>query len=322
MKPVYLLPTAYLLDALVGDPEWFPHPVRIIGYCIDGGERFLRRPDDTQRSEFVKGALLTAVIVASSYYATRTAIRFAYARARVVGYAAELVLGWTCIAARNLHQEAQAVSDALEHGELPQARLRLSRIVGRDTAALDAHEISRALIETLAESASDGILAPLLYIAVGGVPLAMAYKAINTLDSMIGHHDDRYLYFGKVAARIDDAANLVPSRTTALCTIGAAALAPCGNLRNSWNTWRSDGGKHKSPNAGQPEAAMAGALGVRLGGDNYYDGQLTGAQHIGKSFPQPTPAKARQAIQLTSSIAIIGLGASLLVGLVLRRQQA
>jgi len=194
------------------------------------------------------------------------------------------------------------VIHALRQDDLALARHRLSRIVGRDTAHLDAEEISRAVIETLAESASDGIVAPMFYIALGGIPLAMAYKAINTLDSMIGHADTRYFYFGKAAARLDDVANYLPSRVTAL-----AIIATSSHPHSSWRIWHRDGSKHKSPNAGQPEAAVAGALHVTLGGSNTYAGELIRSPGMGEEFPAATPAKAAQAIRLVAKASLLCL---------------
>jgi len=222
------------------------------------------------------------------------------------------MLAWTCLAARNLEQEATSVTDALESGDILLARARLARIVGRDTEKLDTHEISRAVIETVAESASDGIIAPLFYMALGGVPLAMAYNAINTLDSMIGHADGRYLYFGRVAARLDDFANYLPSRITALALVMASCLSPCADAEAAWRTWHRDGAKHKSPNAGQPESAMAGALQVALGGDNTYSGELIRAERMGDEFPAPTLPKAIEAIRLVSAASLLGLAAGVM----------
>lgn len=322
MKRTHLLPAAYMLDYLAGDPEWFPHPVRLIGSAIVNCERFLRKPGDGPVQEFLAGTALTASVVASSYYVTRTVVGLAHRHSRMLGCSTEIFFAWTCLAARNLKQEAQAVSDALESDDLPSARKRLSRIVGRDTDTLDPSEISRALIETLAESASDGIVAPIFYLAAGGVPLAMAYKAVNTLDSMIGHRDQRYLYFGKAAARLDDAANYLPSRVTALATVGGSLLSHYADALTAWHVWLRDGRRHKSPNAGQPEAAMSGALAVRLGGDNRYDGKLITSPHIGEEFPRATPPKARQAIRLTTSIALIGLAAGVLLAAISQRSRA
>jgi adenosylcobinamide-phosphate synthase len=310
---------AYLLDLVAGDPEWFPHPVRLMGLGITHGERFLRSHEDDAAQEVLAGAVLTAGMIASSYCATRAIVRLAYRQSRLLGCGTEIFLAWTCLAARNLRQEAQAVLDVLDRQDIPGARKRLARIVGRDTEVLDACEISRALIETLAESASDGVVAPILYLAVGGAPLAMAYKAVNTLDSMIGHRDQRYLYFGKIGARLDDIVNYVPSRVTALSTVVASAFCRYTNATNAWNTWLRDGSKHKSPNAGQPEAAMSGALGVRLGGENRYAGELISSPYMGEEFPHATTIKAQQAIRLTTGVALIGLAIGSVVAAISRR---
>jgi adenosylcobinamide-phosphate synthase len=318
-----LLAAAYLVDHLAGDPEWFPHPVRLIGSAISRGETQLRRPGQSRTFELMAGAGLTFAIVGSTYWITDNLIRSTRRRSRISGNTIELLLAWTCLAARNLELEATAVTGALEAGDLPLARTRLSRIVGRDTENLDSQDISRAVIETVAESASDGVIAPLFYMALGGVPLAMAYKAINTLDSMIGHADSNYFYFGKVAARLDDAANYLPSRLSALAIVAAAALQEQSDPQAAWATWQRDGSKHKSPNAGQPESSMAGALHVALGGDNTYAGEIIPAQHIGAEFDAPTPGKATQAIRLVSAASLIGLGLGIVMAcLVQARKQS
>jgi adenosylcobinamide-phosphate synthase len=253
--------------------------------------------------EFCSGAALTLTIVGATYAFTRWAIRLARRRSTAIGNVVELVLGWTCLAAANLQHEATGVVHALAADNLPLARRRIARIVGRDTDALDTHDISRALIETLAESASDGIIAPVFYMSLGGVPLAMAYKAVNTLDSMIGHADQRYFYFGKFAARLDDAANLIPARLTA----AAIACASGSGAASAVDTWLRDGSKHKSPNAGQPEAAMAGALRVQLGGENTYAGERILGQRLGAGFPAPSISDARRAVRIVSLVALMGV---------------
>jgi adenosylcobinamide-phosphate synthase len=188
-----------------------------------------------------------------------------------VGFTTDVLLAWTALATGSLLTEARSVLAALDTDDLARARQRLARIVGRDTAALSEQDMARGLIETLAESTCDGIVAPLVYLAVGGVPAALAYKAINTLDSMIGHREPPYTYFGRCAARLDDVANFIPARLAALAIVLAAAVT--GNQpRGALRVWRHDHGHHASPNAGHPEAAMAGALGVTLGGVNVYDG--------------------------------------------------
>ena len=306
------LAAAYLFDWIAGDPEWFPHPVRLIGKGIEKGERILRRPGQTPSTELAAGGVLAFGVVVAVYLATAKAISWTNKRNERLGFTAEMLLSWTCLASRNLHDEASAVVGALEKNDHILARHQLARIVGRDTQTLSEQEISRAVIETVAESSSDGVVAPLFYMAIGGVPLAMAYKAINTLDSMIGHADDRYFYFGKIAARLDDLANFLPSRLTAL-GITAAAVIEDASPKAAWEIWWRDGMKHKSPNAGQPESALAGALHVRLGGENYYAGEPMQAPMLGEGFPPPDVFKARQAIRLVAVVSVVGVVAALLL---------
>jgi adenosylcobinamide-phosphate synthase len=294
------LAAAYLLDWLAGDPEWFPHPVRLIGSGVTHGESLLRRPDQSPREELVAGAALTITVVGLSYVGTAKAIAW-------VGMPAEILLGWTCLATRNLVDESLAVLRALRQGDLPGARLRLSRIVGRDTDALSETEIHRAVIETLAESACDGIVAPLFYLCLGGVPLAMAYKAVNTLDSMIGHADERYFYFGKAAARLDDLANYLPARLTAF------AIAVAAGRTSALRIWRRDGAKHKSPNAGQPESAMAGALQVRLGGENSYAGERLSSPLLGAEFGPAELHHVVKALRLVVTVSLLGFSAAIVM---------
>jgi adenosylcobinamide-phosphate synthase len=289
---------ACLLDWIAGDPEWLPHPVRLIGRSTQAAEKLLRRPGQTSREELVAGAALTVAVVSLSYFGTRKAVR----------WGAGILLAWTCLATRNLIDESLTVIRALEKPDLPHARKRLARIVGRDTRNLSETEVHRALIETLAESACDGIVAPLFYMAAGGVPLAMAYKAVNTLDSMIGHADQRYLYFGKAAARLDDAANYFPSRLTALAIVAVAGV----ESKSALKTWRRDGNKHKSPNAGQPESAMAGALRVRLGGLNTYGGEPLEAPLLGVEFEPPKLRHAKRALRLVTAVSLLVAAAAVL----------
>jgi adenosylcobinamide-phosphate synthase len=291
---------ACLLDWIAGDPEWFPHPVRWMGRSTQLAESLLRRPGQSANDELVAGAALTVGLVGASYLGTAKTIEIAYRIGTVTGMATEILLGWTCVASRNLVDESLAVIRALQQEDLVLARQRLSRIVGRDTQSLDKTEIHRAVIETLAESACDGIVAPLSYMAIGGVPMAMAYKAVNTLDSMIGHADQRYFYFGKVAARLDDVANYLPSRLTALALATTAGTSATSALR----IWWRDGGKHKSPNAGQPESAMAGALQVRLGGENTYAGERIATPLLGAEFERPMLHHATRALRLVAAVSL------------------
>lgn len=322
MNRYSLIPAAWFLDQLAGDPEWLPHPVRLIGWATARGEAALRRPNQSALSELVSGAALSLAVVATTYYATRQLIRAANRLSPAMGDAVEVLLAWNCLAARNLEQEASSVVRAIDSGDLPGARHRLARIVGRDTQHLDTQEICRALIETLAESASDGIVAPLFYMALGGVPLAMAYKAVNTLDSMIGHADERYFYFGKVAARLDDAANYMPARLTASAIVAASLFQEDCDQVAARHTWRRDGDKHKSPNAGQPESAMAGALHVRLGGDNTYGGEVVEAAHIGHEFSPPSQPRVKSALRLVSIVTLLGVACGVAISACARSREA
>jgi adenosylcobinamide-phosphate synthase len=294
------LTVAYLLDLALGDPEWFPHPVRWFGFLIKLGERWLRPFTRGPASEIAAGALLTGSVVS---------IGWAMGRPKNIVW--QVLLAWNALATRSLLSEAHAVIHALEANNLDLARRRLARIVGRDTAHLDGAEISRAVIETLAESACDGIVAPLFWLAAGGVPCAMSYKAINTLDSMIGHREHPYLYFGRAAARLDDAANFIPARLTALGIVAAAKLLGL-DARGAHRIWLRDGNRHASPNAGQSEAAMAGALGVRLGGGSAYDGHLHNAPLLNAEGSAPSVRHAKAALSVVAIVSGLAFGAALL----------
>jgi adenosylcobinamide-phosphate synthase len=302
-----MIAAACLFDWIAGDPEWFPHPVRLMGHCIQLAERLLRQPGQSAEEELIAGAILTAGVVGISYLGTSKAI--AWAHRQGWGTSMEILLAWTCLASRNLVDESLAVLRALDQPAL--ARQRLARIVGRDTQALSDTEVHRALIETLAEGACDGIVAPLTYIAIGGVPLAMAYKAVNTLDSMIGHADQRYFYFGKAAARLDDAANYIPSRLTASAIVMAAGM----ESQSALHIWWRDGRKHKSPNAGQPESAMAGALRARLGGENTYAGERISTPLLGAEFEQPQLHHAKRALRIVIAVSLLSAAAAIMVRL-------
>jgi adenosylcobinamide-phosphate synthase len=267
-----LFTLAYALDWLIGDPEWAPHPVRWMGWLIQIGENFMRRFVRGPRAEFIGGLSLSLLVVGVFGLGGWLMLEWLGGWNKTAAFVVALYLAVTTLATRSLLDEARAVRRLLLKSDLYAARRQVARIVGRDTQELDEPEVTRAVIETLAESASDGVVAPMFYLAIGGAPAALAYKVVNTLDSMIGHHDKRYEYFGKFAARLDDAANFIPARLTALLFVLAAWMMRL-NWRGAWRVLLRDGAKHKSPNAGRPEAAMAGALDVCLGGTNYYDGE-------------------------------------------------
>lgn len=304
---------SYALDWLIGDPQWLPHPVRVIGATIGAAEHAARTIGSGKDFELAAGSVIAISIPVASHAITRTIVRHACGRHRFVGLIVEVWLASSCLATRDLLNEAMHVLSALDEGHIDRARLCLARIVGRDTDGLDESEICRAVIETLAESLCDGVTAPLFYLALGGAPLAMAYKAVNTLDSMIGHRDQQYLYFGRTAARLDDAANWLPARVAAflICAAAMTDAGACSSLQ-AHETWRRDGSLHASPNAGQVESAMAGALGVCLGGENTYDGERISSPYLGNEFARPDRAVARRAVKIVATASLLGFGLALL----------
>lgn len=299
---VTLLALAYTTDLAIGDPRWMPHPVRGMGFLIAWGERLLRAIVPGER---LAGALLVIAVVGASASASWWLISTCTAVSSWAGFAASAVLLFTCLSTRDLARESRQVLQALEANDLPLARRRVARIVGRDTDRLDPPEIVRATLETIAESALDGILSPLFFFAIGGVAGAVAYKAINTLDSMTGHRSARYIRFGWAAARLDTLANWLPARWSPV--VFAAASRMCGaRARESWRiAWR-DGAMGTVPNAGLPEGALAGALGVRLGGVNWYQGRAATMPFLGDAHRPLEPERIREAIRLMYAASGVG----------------
>lgn len=293
-RAVTLVITSLLLDWLLGDPRWLPHPVVAIGRLVAALERVLRRFVANERSAGVLLLVLTVGVSVAAAWGLVLGAGFLHPAA---GFAVEAFLGWTCLAARSLHDESGRVAEALARGDLPAARHALSLIVGRDTEALPEPEIWRGAVETVAENTSDGVIAPLFWLMVGGAPLAIAYKAVNTLDSMVGYKNERYLRFGWASASFDDLVNLVPARLTGvLMALAAPILGLSG--RNAWRIMLRDGRNHSSPNSGIPEAAAAGALGVQLGGTNRYFGKPVAKPTIGDPLKPLDAAAWRGAVRL------------------------
>jgi adenosylcobinamide-phosphate synthase len=285
---------AVLLDLLLGDPRWLPHPVVLIGKLITVLEKGLRR---RIRNERLAGVLLLIVTVGTTFGVALAVVKGAYAVNPYLGFTAAAVLAYTALAARSLHRESRLVADALARGDMVEARRYLSYIVGRDTAALDEPEVWRATVETVAENTSDGVIAPLFFLLLGGPALALAYKAVNTLDSMVGYKNERYLRVGWASARCDDLANWLPARLTGLLMVLVAPLIGLSGLQ-AWRIIRRDGRNHSSPNSGVPEAAAAGALGVQLGGTNYYFGQPVAKPTIGDALQPLSPEAYRGVVRL------------------------
>jgi adenosylcobinamide-phosphate synthase len=275
-----ILVTALLLDLALGDPRWLPHPVVLIGRLITCLDTTLNRITSHKHSA---GVLLLLITSGSAGTAAWLLIRGGYLLHPLAGFLVSAGISYTCLAARSLHRESALVADALAAGNIHEARRRLSFIVGRDTAELDEGDIWRALIETVAENTSDGIIAPLFWLALTGPVGAMVYKAVSTLDSMVGYRDERYLQFGWASARMDDLLNFIPARLTALLMILAAPLAGL-SPKGALSAVLRDRLKHPSPNSGHPEAAAAGALGVRLGGPASYKGVPSWKEYIGTAL--------------------------------------
>lgn len=268
---------ALLLDLMIGDPRWLPHPVVAIGQLIHLLDQKLRH---RRLNERLAGVLLLLLVVTCSAGTTWLLLQALTALLPLAGWVGAVLVSSTCLAARSLHKESAHVASALLAGDLPTARRYLGLIVGRDTDQLEEAEIWRAMVETVAENTSDGIIAPLFWLTIGGPVAAMVYKAVSTLDSMVGYRNRRYLDLGWASARTDDLLNYIPARLSALLLVMAAPLAGCSVTGAARITLR-DRLKHPSPNSGHPEAAAAGALGVRLGGAASYSGISSWKEHIG-----------------------------------------
>ncbi len=307
--PLWLGPAAVALDWAIGDPRWLPHPVVGMGRVIAAWERRFWSP--APAAAWLSGLALTAGLVAGSAAA---ADRLLALLPPPIATAAALLLGAQTLAVRGLAAEATAVLGQLDVGDLEGARRQVARIVGRDVDRLDAQGVLRATAETVAESASDGVVAPLAYLVMGGVPAALAYKAVSTLDSMIGHHGGRYEWFGKVAARLDDLANWLPARLTVLAL---AAASPAVGLhgRAALVCALRQGRRHPSPNAGYSEAAAAGALGTRLGGPSTYAGEVVDKPWLEGGTGSLTTDGVRRLLhavviaELVALVALVGLAA-------------
>ncbi len=298
---LWVLPAAFVLDLLLGDPVNMPHPVRLMGRGITFGEEWLRKKPF---SESTAGVLLATVFVFGTWLVCVAATETAHAVHPVLAQGVHVVLIYYALSAKSLKVEADKVLSALQGGGLGEAKKQVATIVGRDVAAMDEQGVLRATVETVAENLVDGFLAPLFFATLGGGPLAMAYKMVNTMDSMIGHKNSRYARFGRFAARLDDVLNFVPARLSTMVISFAAVLTKHPPLRTFFTALR-DGRKHPSPNAGIPEAAFAGALGIKLGGPNIYGGHLVEKPYIGKETRPVEREDIRKASRLMLISAIL-----------------
>ncbi len=311
----------FLLDMIFGDPNFFLHPVRLIGGLVSITEKALRRIFPKNKTgETVGGALMVIIVTAVSGAVPFVILFLLYRRNIIAGAAAESVICYFMIAARALGREGNKIYYSLLRRDIDKAREQVSMIVGRDTDSLDDVGITKAAVETIAENICDGIVAPLIYMALGGAVLGCMYKAVNTMDSMVGYKNERYLYFGKAAAKLDDIANYIPSRIAARVMIFASRLLGF-DAGNASYIHRRDSRKHASPNSAQTESVMAGALRIRLAGDAYYFGELYKKPFIGDSIKDVKYDNIKQAsriMYLTSVIcAAVLVAAKIAVGCVI-----
>lgn len=303
----------FLLDLLLADPEWMPHPVVLMGKAITVLEpRLRRRFADTPQGQLLAGQVLAAILPLGTLLISGAVCLGAAALHPVLGFAVQTFWCWQALAVRGLAKESRNVYQKLTTDTLPGARQAVARIVGRDTQALSAEGVTKAAVETVAENFSDGVMAPLLYMLIGGAPLALCYKAVNTMDSMVGYKNDRYLYFGRAAAHLDDGAGYLPARLAALFWIAAAGLTG-QNAGQAFAVWRRDRRNHASPNSAQTESACAGALGVQLAGPAYYFGQLYEKPTIGDPTRPIEPRDILRANRMLYTASVLALAVGLAV---------
>jgi adenosylcobinamide-phosphate synthase len=309
----HILPIALALDLIIGDPEHLFHPVRWMGKAILHAEPFFRK---IISNAFISGFIFASLLILATWtlaYAFLAILNIATPMAKHIG---SIVLCYYCLSAGSLKKAGMDIYTLLKQKKVDAARNKVAFIVGRDTSALSESGIARATVETVAENLVDGVISPLFYAAIGGAPLAMAYKMVNTLDSMIGYKNNRYKDFGKAAARIDDAANFIPARLSVFI-ISFAAYLLCNKGYSAFKTAVNEGSNHLSPNSGYPEAAFAGALGVKLGGSNIYHGQIVNKPYIGNMFGCDHTIHIKQACDLMICSSLLGLAFALVIDILL-----
>lgn len=303
---------AYGADLIFGDPPKFPHPVKLIGRAIHFLENRLTPWKLSPAKQRFFGVILVLVIVGGTGALIWIILLFSQWFHPILSSFLSIFFAYTTLSTRSLYDEAKKVLISLQQGNLVRARQEIGFLVSRETNHLEEREICRALIETVSENTSDGIVAPLFYLVIGGPIAAMAYKAINTLDSMVGYKNDRYRYFGWASARVDDLANLIPARLTAFLFILSSLLIK-EDWKNAWKVVWRDGSKNISPNSGYPEAAIAGALGIQLGGENIYFGKSEKKPLIGIPKSTVTLIEAKKSLHLMVSTSLIAGILSILI---------
>ncbi len=298
-----VLPAAFALDLCLGDPRFLPHPVRWMGKSIEKFEAPFRK---LTLPPAISGAIFTATLVFGIWGLTALLLFVAQTVHPMVKTGMEIIFIYYCLSARSLQDAAMEVSRCLQQERLADAKTKVALIVGRDVDDYQADGVARAAVETVAENLVDGVISPLFFAAIGGAPLAMAYKMVNTLDSMIGYKNETYMHFGKTAARLDDILNYVPARLS-IPIIALAAQFLAGKGARAFKTAVREGANHSSPNAGLPEAAFAGALAVKLNGPNFYNGRLVEKPYIGIQFGKAQIAHIKRSCDIMMLSSIIWL---------------
>lgn len=306
----YIIFFAFIMDFILGDPLWLPHPVVFMGKAIEKAEPFFRK---IIKNQFISGFWFALSLIFLTWFVTFLVLKLCFLINPFFAHIIEIILLFFCLSAKTLEKAAWNVADSLKNSGLSKARKKLAMIVGRDVNSLDKTGVIRAVIETVAENFVDGFLSPLFFALIGGIPFAMAYKMINTLDSMVGYNNKKYSLFGRTAARIDDAANFIPARIAVfIISFAAYFLSGKKKSRNAFKYGFKEGRLHKSPNSGYAEASFAGALMVKLGGPNYYGGIFVEKPFIGKKFKDPDVNKITMACDLMLLSSFISVILSLL----------
>lgn len=298
------------LDGILGDPRWLPHPIRLMGAFVNWCEPMVRSRFVSGTGRRIGGIMLVLFVAGTSFFVAWGLLEVTFLVHPWFGHLTWILLGYTTLAAKDLATHAWVVHSRLQAGSVNEARDAVAFMVGRDTDRLTESEIARATIESVAENTSDGVIAPFFYLVIGGPPLALAYKAVNTLDSMIGHREAPYGDIGWASAKLDDLMNVIPARLSARLLVLSSCLHRAA-IANVWRIYRRDCAKHASPNSGHPEAAMAGALGLRLGGSSVYQGIRVDRPQIGD------PANVPQARHIPMAIELMWLsfGMAIVLGL-------
>ena len=297
----------FVLDLIFGDPVWLYHPVRMIGHLISGVEKIIRSLFPSGKTgERIGGGLLVVIVVAVSMAVPGGILYLAYHISFYLGLAVESFMCYQILATKSLKVESDRVYREIQTGDIARARKAVSMIVGRDTQNLTIEGVTKAAVETVAENTSDGVIAPLFYMVIGGALLGFGYKAVNTMDSMVGYKNDRYLYFGRTAAKLDDIVNYIPARISALLMVVSCFL--CGKEfdgKRAWYIFKRDRYRHASPNSAQTEAVCAGALGIRLAGNASYFGKIVEKPYIGDAERAVETEDIKRADRLLYATAVL-----------------